>query len=282
MKITNKQRIFSILLSVLLLVSALNIVIPTIAEGGATGPITKVDMNLWSSITLTDHVGTAGNNLKDQLCDVRFVENNQLTEAKSNYSDWMAGYLFNSNVSDRDVLLQADGTTLTADSSANQTANYWRLLFKIGGVLNSPKQFVFGFHKTNNDFKATHYAVFASEKYEDLENSKIIDINDASGRKGDLINIDGLNLNNIGYVEIRIYNTGSENWTQHITELGLFGGTVEKSDNTITNVTDTLTNTDSFNEYLSDNKNNLEGSSGTVGFYNNSKLTDEAGILLLL
>ena len=278
MKIKKQHRLLSLVFSLALVISALGAGVPTSAENTAIDPITKVSMNLWSSITLTDYVGTAGNNLKDQFCDVRFVENNQLTKVKSNYDDWMAGFLFDSNVTNRDVSLTADGTTLTADSSANQTANYWQLLFKFDGVLNNPKQFVFGFHKTNNDFKASHYAVFASEKYEDLENSKIIDINDADGRKGDVINIDELNLNNIGYVEIRIYNTGSENWTQHITELGLFGGTVEKSDNTITNVTDTLTNTDSFNEYLSDNKNNLEGSSGTVGFYNNSKLTDEAGI----
>ena len=272
MKITNKQRIFSILLSVLLLVSVLNIVIPTIAEGGTAGPITKVDMNLWSSITLTDHVGTAGNNLKDQFCDVRFVENNQLTNVKSNYSDWLAGFLFDSNVTNRDVSLTADGTTLTADSSANQTANYWRLLFKIGGVLNNPKQFVFGFHKTNNDFKATHYAVFASEKYEDIENSKIIDINDASGRKGDLINIDGLNLNNIGYVEIRIYNTGSENWTQHITELGIFGGTVV-SDNVSTDHTALSKNP---NVNLSGNR--LAGSEIKGGFYSGDKLIKDCGL----
>ena len=272
MKIKKQHRLLSLVFSLALVISALGTGVPTSAENTAIDPITKVNMNLWSTITLTDYVGTAGNNLKDQFCDVRFVENNQLTNVKSNYSDWLAGFLFDSNVTNRDVSLTADGTTLTADSSANQTANYWQLLFKFDGVLNNPKHFVFGFHKTNNNFKASHYAVFASEKYEDLENSKIIDINDASGRKGDLINIDGLNLNNIGYVEIRIYNTGSENWTQHITELGIFGGTVV-SDNVSTDHTALSKNP---NVNLSGNR--LAGSEIKGGFYSCDKLIKDCGL----
>ena len=272
MKIKKQHRLLSLVFSLALVISALGTGVPTSAENTAIDPITKVNMNLWSTITLTDYVGTAGNNLKDQFCDVRFVENNQLTNVKSNYSDWLAGFLFDSNVTNRDVSLTADGTTLTADSSANQTANYWQLLFKFDGVLNNPKHFVFGFHKTNNNFKASHYAVFASEKYEDLENSKIIDINDADGRKGDLINIDGLNLNNIGYVEIRIYNTGSENWTQHITELGIFGGTIVK-DNVITEHTVLSKNPD-----VDLSENRLVGSEIKGGFYSGDALIKDCGL----
>ena len=272
MKIKKQHRLLSLVFSLALVISALGTGVPTSAENTAIDPITKVNMNLWSTITLTDYVGTAGNNLKDQFCDVRFVENNQLTNVKSNYSDWLAGFLFDSNVTNRDVSLTADGTTLTADSSANQTANYWQLLFKFDGVLNNPKHFVFGFHKTNNNFKASHYAVFASEKYEDLENSKIIDINDADGRKGDLINIDGLNLNNIGYVDIRIYNTGSENWTQHITELVILGGTVV-SDNVSTDHTALSKNP---NVNLSGNR--LAGSEIKGGFYSGDKLIKDCGL----
>ena len=272
MKIKKQHRLLSLVFSLALVISALGTGVPTSAENTAIDPITKVNMNLWSTITLTDYVGTAGNNLKDQFCDVRFVENNQLTNVKSNYSDWLAGFLFDSNVTNRDVSLTADGTTLTADSSANQTANYWQLLFKFDGVLNNPKHFVFGFHKTNNNFKASHYAVFASEKYEDLENSKIIDINDADGRKGDLINIDGLNLNNIGYVEIRIYNTGSGNWTQHITELGIFGGTIVK-DNVITEHTMLSKNPD-----VDLSENRLVGSEIKGGFYSGDALIKDCGL----
>lgn len=291
MKITNKQRIFSILLSVLLLVSALNIVIPTIAEG--TAVITSANVYLWPNMSvsnLKNVVKAESNDLKGSVVETTVWKNGALTDVVSNYGSNMETGWFNFALNDDYTLRRQSGSSVDdVSNDVDQTDNYWSLRFKINGTLNNPKSFVLNFHNSVGGLASQHYAVFAADSIDKLESSKIIEMKTSDERCGDFFDVSGLKLTNIKYVEVRIYHRGynQQNWGskpiimgQHINEIGFFGGTIEDADNTITNVTDTLTDTNSFNsfkEYLSGNSNNLENSSGTVGFYNNNKLTAEEG-----
>ncbi len=261
MKIKKQHRLLSLVFSLALVISALGTGVPTSAEGEVTTPITTISWRLWSNVSETDfsnHVpGT--NNLNGQFCDVNFIENGEPSEASSNFSDWSAGFWFNAKVADRDaVLAPASGTTITADKTDGQTSNYWRLRFKINGVLNNPQSFVFYPHKSNITEIPNHYEVFVSDKQDGDGSTKIIDIYNTTDRAGDVIDVSGLNLTAIRYVEIRFYDTGRDNWNQAITEIGFFGGTIAE-DKTITAHTSFANKTGAQNAVTAAGTNHLSG-----------------------
>lgn len=261
MKIKKQHRLLSLVFSLALVISALGIGVPTSAEGEVTTPITTISWNLWKYVTETAFStrvpGT--NNLNGQFCDVNFIENGEPSEASSNFSDWSAGFWFNAKVTDRDVVLApASGTTITADKTDGQTSNYWRLRFKINGVLNNPQSFVFYPHKSNITEIPNHYEVFVSDKQDGDGSTKIIDIYNTTDRAGDVIDVSGLNLTAIRYVEIRFYDTGRDNWNQAITEIGFFGGTITE-DKTVTAHTSFANKTDAQNAVTAAGTNHLSG-----------------------
>lgn len=239
MKISNKQRVFSIILSLLLLVTAAYVAIPTIAEGSTTETITNVDVSLWKNMgsSFGNLVGDRGNNLKGSVVDASVWKNGALTDVVSNYSSYVADAWFNSDVSDDRILQRKGGSSVDdVSNDVNQTDNYWSLRFKLNGTLNSPKSFVLSFHKDSTGLRTQHYAVFVSDTLENLGNNKIIEIKKESERCGDFIDVSKLNLTGIKYVEVRIYHRGfnQQSWGdkpiimgQHINEIGFFGGTVE-------------------------------------------------------
>ncbi len=123
-----------------------------------------------------------------------------------------------------------------AQNGVFQTDTYLQFQMELSASISNPKEFVIAFHETTNGarLRSQHYAVFASSNTETLYSpeSKIIEITDESKRNGDKVDLSGkTGLENIKYVGIRFYNRGhSDNGVngniQHITEIGLYGGTV--------------------------------------------------------
>ena len=254
MKIKKKNRLLSLFFSLALVISAFGAGLPASADGESVDTITKVDSFLWETANITNYVGTDGNKLKGQFCDVSFVEDGKTSDVESNYSDYI---ITDSSITAGDTWLKVKSGELTADSSQGQEKNYWRMVFKLDGNLNDPKYFIFGSHK-DKDKHPSHYSVFVAEKYEDLNDNKLIDISRNDKRALDLVNIEqyNLNLKNIGYIEIRIYNTGATSWAQPMTELGFFGGTVVE-DNAITAHTVLSSNTNAQNAVTAAGVNRL-------------------------
>ena len=279
MKITNKQRIFSILLSVLLLVSALNIVIPTIAEG--TAVITGAKAYLWPNMSVSDLknvVQAESNDLKGSVVETTVWKDGALTDVVSNYGSDMETGWFNFALNDDYTLQRKSGSSVDdVSNDVDQTDNYWRLRFKINGTLNNPQSFVLNFHKGTKTLASQHYAVFAAESIEKLESSKIIEMKTSDERCGDCFDVSGLNLTNIKYVEVRIYHRGfnQQNWGskpiimgQHINEIGFFGGTVNSNEGTAITEHTVI----SKNPSLTLGENHLVGSDMKAGFYSADKL----------
>lgn len=264
MKIKILHKAWSLVLSLLLIVTAFGAGIYASAEDGTSAPITNCDgWSPWANMSNGDFSSMIGdtNNLNGQFCDISFIEDGKLSEVASNFSDWSAGVWFNSKVAETDATLgPANGTTVTADKTVGQTRNYWRLRFKINGVLNNPEKFAFYSHRGNGNKHeiSKHYAVFVSEKQDGDASTEIIDINNSSQRNGDVITVSGLNLTNIRYVEIRLYDTGRVNWTQAITEIGFFGGTIAE-DKTITAHTSFANKTGAQNAVTAAGTNHLSG-----------------------
>ena len=279
MKITNKQRIFSILLSVLWLVSALNIVIPTIAEG--TAVITGAKAYLWPNMSvsdLKDVVKSESNDLKGSVVETTVWKNGALTDVVSNYGSDMETGWFNFALNDDYILQRKSGSSVDdVSNDVDQTDNYWSLRFKINGTLNNPKSFVLNFHRNSKDLASQHYAVFAADSIDKLESSKIIEMKASDKRCGDFFDVSGLNLTNIKYVEVRIYHRGfnQQNWGskpiimgQHINEIGFFGGTVNSNEGTAITEHTVI----SKNPSLTLGENHLVGSDMKAGFYSADKL----------
>ena len=279
MKITNKQRIFSILLSVFLLVSALNIVIPTIAEG--TAVITGAKAYLWPNMSVSDLknvVKAESNDLKGSVVETTVWKDGALTDVVSNYGSDMETGWFNFALNDDYTLQRKSGSSVDdVSNDVNQTDNYWRLRFKINGTLNNPQSFVLNFHRNSKDLASQHYAVFAADSIDKLESSKIIEMKASKERCGDFFDVSGLNLTNIKYVEVRIYHRGfnQQNWGskpiimgQHINEIGFFGGTVNSNEGTAITEHTVI----SKNPSLTLGENHLVGSDMKAGFYSADKL----------
>ena len=279
MKITNKQRIFSILLSVFLLVSALNIVIPTIAEG--TAVITGAKAYLWPNMSvsdLKDVVKAESNDLKGSVVETTVWKDGALTDVVSNYGSDMETGWFNFALNDDYTLQRKSGSSVDdVSNDVDQTDNYWRLRFKINGTLNNPQSFVLNFHKSTKTLASQHYAVFAADSIDKLESSKIIEMKASKERCGDFFDVSGLNLTNIKYVEVRIYHRGfnQQNWGskpiimgQHINEIGFFGGTVNSNEGTAITEHTVI----SKNPSLTLGENHLVGSDMKAGFYSADKL----------
>lgn len=123
-----------------------------------------------------------------------------------------------------------------AQNGIFQTDTYLQFQMELSASISNPKEFVIAFHENANGarLRSQHYAVFASSSIETLYSpeSKIIEITDESNRNGDKVDLSGkTGLENIKYVGIRFYNRGHTadsaiGCVQHITEIGLYGGTV--------------------------------------------------------
>mgnify|MGYP002520593863 CR=1 FL=1 len=240
MKIKNQYKFLSLVFSLTLVVSALGIGLPTSAADTAVNTITTVTEKPKTMYTFDKYM-TNGNNLKDSFGDVSFWQDGKVTDVVSNYiSAGLQAKWTNCDVrEDSGIVLSKDSGSITdTNNDTEQTTSYWRLCFKINGALNNPTGFLINFHKSGEANRSQHYAVFASDTYENLEKNKIIEIKDTNGF-GDYIDVETLKLTGIKYVEVRIYHRAmnDKSWAvmgQHINELGFFGGTVETDNSVIT------------------------------------------------
>lgn len=128
-----------------------------------------------------------------------------------------------------------------AANDLKQTSNYWEMKITLCGKLENPEKFDVIFHNSAKGLASKHYAVFVSDKSDNLFNdeSKIIEIKDDTGRLGDEVDLTSLgkDLSNIRYVGVRFYHRGYTEGSsgcsmQHLYEIGMFGGTYtgEKTD----------------------------------------------------
>lgn len=236
MKIKKQHRLLSLFFSLALVISALGAGVPTSAENKVDNILTSVTEecpNRW----WLDKYFKNRNLLKDQFSNITFWHENALKyEYGSADQTW-----FNSKSDGEEGSLTAPNNNAfkDEDNSIDQSDCYWKLDFKINGVINNPEKFIFSFHKSSTTLASHHYAVFVAENYEDIENNKIIEITSENDRNADVVDVSTLSLKNIKFVEVRIYHRGMNNWTwgsmtQHINELGFFGGTVETDNSVIT------------------------------------------------
>lgn len=240
MKIKKQHRLLSLFFSLALVISALGIGLPATAADTAVNTITTVTEKPKSMWTFDKYM-TNGNNLKDSFGDVSFWQDGKVTDVVSNYiSSGLQAKWTNCDVKeDNGIILSKESGSITdTNNDAEQETSYWRLCFKINGALNNPTGFLINFHKNGEANRSQHYAVFASDTYENLEKNKIIEIKDTNGF-GDYIDLETLKLTGIKYVEVRIYHRAmnDKSWAvmgQHINELGFFGGTVETDNSVIT------------------------------------------------
>ena len=122
-----------------------------------------------------------------------------------------------------------------------QTDSYWQWQVIMSGNVTDPEKFVIYAHKTYKGLMSQHYAVYASTGSADLFNdeNKIFEITDTTPRLGDSVDLKnlGIDLKNIKTFGIRFYHRG---YTipggctgQHITQIGVYGGSY-KQDSTLT------------------------------------------------
>lgn len=275
MKFQKTKRYLSLALSAVMALSAISAGISAAAEGETDTTIKDVTTPYFAGKDIEFPEG--GNNLKGQFCKASFYMDGVETDENAIYqpSEDTNYTWFNSDGTD-DCVFGGDGTySKNADNSVEQTSNYWSLKFKIDGVLNNPQKFILGFHKESTGLMSQHYAVFASENYADLGNKKIIEIIGTWGRSADSIDVSGLNLTNIKYVEVRIYHrafhSAGEYSYQHINELGFFGGSIKKSNAVTNHSVKNLSEID-----LSENR--LANADVVTGFYGDNVLTGEKGL----
>ena len=277
MKIKKQHKLLSLVFSFALVVSALGAVVSASAEGESIAPVTKYEnlLSYFNTTELEAKAGNGGNNFKDQFCMVDFVENAEVSSVNSNFSSWCSERWFDANTAaeSQATLAPEEGATIDADQTYGQTNNYWRFRLKINGVLNNPTSFVFYSHRTYKSV-SKHYEVFVSENANGANAFKIVSINDNTDRCGDFVDISSLSLQNIRYVEVRIYNTYGTNWNQCITEIGLFGGTFVK-DNFITENTK-FTTMDAANTKIAEcGTNRIAGQSYEDSYFYTNSTKDE-------
>lgn len=277
MKIKKQHKLLSLAFSLALVISALGAVVSASAEGESIAPVTKYENlgSYFNTTELEEKAGKGGNNFKDQFCMVDFVENAEVSSVNSNFSSWCSEKWFDAKTDDKSqaTLAPEEGATINVDQSEGQTNNYWRFRLKINGVLNNPTSFVFYSHRRNKSV-SKHYEVFVSENANGANAFKIVSINDNTDRCGDFVDISSLSLQNIRYVEVRIYNTYGANWNQCITEIGLFGGTVVK-DNFITENTK-VTTMDAANTKIAEcGTNRIAGQSYEDSYFYTNSTKDE-------
>lgn len=116
------------------------------------------------------------------------------------------------------------------NNGIDQTDAYFQVDFAINGVVNNPEKFFFAFHEgSDTSISSQHYAFFMSSEKETLydEANKIYEYKTTAGTGQGvehLYDISSAGVTDVKFVGIRFYHRGYKGYTQHLIEVGMYGG----------------------------------------------------------
>ena len=166
------NRVIAAFSVMILLISIFSINIHTFAN--VINTITTANAVTGSNFDASAYADKGGNLLKDQPCTVTYYRNNTATtELDQSAESKKIAECFDS-VTDTNLAAAIPGNA-SDDNSNTQTDNFIQFYFEINGELNNLEYFVFQGHmkKAGDKYMSQHYAVFASEKSNDLYTEKI-------------------------------------------------------------------------------------------------------------
>ena len=182
------------------------------------------------------------NRFKNQKYNTKYFNNGNYCQNESDdkvkvWEEWFSGEM-------ADLFVGPWHTTTggcesyTAPNDILQTSSYRDIYIDLSSPVDDPEKFILSFHPEAG-MASQHYAVYMSDSEEERtnEDKKVIEIFDTNtSRKGDVVDLSGKNLSGISFVTLRIYNFGFDATTsvegehgcktQHISQLGLYGGTL--------------------------------------------------------
>ena len=126
------------------------------------------------------------------------------------------------------AFLQASGDAIgSVDNSETQTENYFQLTYALSAAIDSPEMILFSPYWKAENHGSKHYAVYAGSDRATLFDKPVYEYNGNGSYTAHEIDISELNLQDIKYVAFRFYHRNYGGKYQFVSEVGLFGGTVD-------------------------------------------------------